>query len=124
MKRTAIQRRTRLQNVKPIRRQTRLKPVNSARKAKRFERDFGSKRVWIVAMPCVAACSAPAPSDPHHVKTRASGGTKRDLVPLCRKHHNLFHSVGSAATFERETGVDLRAEADRFEAEWQERQAA
>lgn len=32
------------------------------------------------------------PVDAHHVKPRSQGGTYKDLVPLCREHHNQWHT--------------------------------
>jgi len=33
--------------------------------------------------------------DAHHVKTKGSGGGEEgNLIPLCRKHHSLVHSMG------------------------------
>lgn len=35
-------------------------------------------------------------TDLDHVKTRGSGGTddKKNLMPLCRKHHSERHTIG------------------------------
>ena len=36
-------------------------------------------------------------SDPHHIRARGRGKGVPDLgnvVPLCRRHHNLFHTLG------------------------------
>lgn len=37
------------------------------------------------------------PSDPHHIKTRGSGGgdTASNLLALCRVHHVEIHKIGS-----------------------------
>ena len=34
----------------------------------------------------------------HHIKTRASGGTDEpeNMIPICQKHHNEFHSKGTS----------------------------
>lgn len=48
---------------------------------------------WIRTLPC-CVCQAPAPSDPHHVKTRATGGSDYDTVPLCRSCHSRCHETG------------------------------
>jgi hypothetical protein len=44
---------------------------------------------------CIA-CGAHPPSDAHHIKSRGSGGDDRaeNLIPLCRKHHTLWHQLG------------------------------
>lgn len=34
------------------------------------------------------------PHDPHHIKSRGSGGddVKGNIIRLCRKHHNMSHN--------------------------------
>lgn len=36
------------------------------------------------------------PSDPHHIKSRGSGGddSPENICPLCRKHHSEIHQIG------------------------------
>ena len=36
------------------------------------------------------------PSDPHHIKTKKSGGPDEvwNLTPLCRQHHTEIHAIG------------------------------
>lgn len=43
-----------------------------------------------------AACWAPPPSDPAHIKTRGAGGPDTDwnVIPLCRTHHIEQHKIG------------------------------
>lgn len=45
--------------------------------------------------PC-AVCGARAPSDPHHLKSRGSGGGDEpdNLLSLCRRHHTEVHQIG------------------------------
>src|SRR5690606_3775495 len=88
-----------------LRRETRIRPVNPARRRARYARDFGAYAETIRALPC-SVCGAPGPSDPHHVRSRGAGGDRRDLVPLCRTHHREYHDVGRR-TFEARRGVDL-----------------
>jgi hypothetical protein len=73
-----------------LRRHTPLRPFNRERKARRYARDFGDHAQRIRQLPC-DLCGAPPPSDPHHAKSRGAGGTKRHLIPLCRKHHRRIH---------------------------------
>lgn len=56
-------------------------------------------------------------SDPHHVKTRGSGGVDADnLIPLCRYHHDEVGRIGSIS-FQVQYNLDFRAVAKRvFEA--------
>jgi hypothetical protein len=48
----------------------------------------------IRTLPCLA-CGI-TPCDAHHVKTRGAGGqdTADNLMPLCREHHTLLHTIG------------------------------
>ena len=50
--------------------------------------------------PCIV-CGQRA--DPHHLKTRASGGHDVDynLMPLCREHHAEIHKLGNIRTAEK-----------------------
>lgn len=44
--------------------------------------------------PC--CCCGDKPCDPHHIKTRGSGGgdETNNLLSLCRKHHTQIHQIG------------------------------
>lgn len=78
----------------------------------RYNRHFGSHAETIRQLRC-CVCAAPPPSDPHHVQSRGAGGTKRDLVPLCRHCHDYGHSRGWQ-TLEREANINLREIADEL----------
>lgn len=108
--------RTGLKNKTRLRRATGLARANHERRRRLYALQFGDKATFIRGLPCYA-CSADPPSDPHHVKSRGAGGTSADLVPLCRRCHDLYHSKGRE-TFAELTGCDLAAEAERLEAEW------
>ncbi len=84
---------------------SRLKKYNRERRKKLYETQFGSYAAIIRAMPC-CVCGA-RPSDPAHVKTRGAGGTKKDLVPLCRRCHT--EQGNSIKTFQRKHDIDLVA---------------
>lgn len=45
--------------------------------------------------PCVI-CRSCGGSDPHHVKSKGSGGDDLDtnVISLCRKHHTEIHAIG------------------------------
>lgn len=45
---------------------------------------------WIISLECLI-CGI-KPSDPHHVRHARSNDFM--AVPLCRKHHSEYHSVG------------------------------
>ena len=56
---------------------------------------------WIREQNC-AVCQAPPRSDPHHKigdGHGTMGGKSPDvlLIPLCRKHHDQLHQIGSTA---------------------------
>lgn len=95
---------------KPIRRS------NPQRRAKRFKQAFGSpERVAAIqAMPC-AVCGS-RPSQCAHVRSRAAGGTYRDIVPLCHAHHAEQHQIG-IASFEERHGLDLAQLAEQVASE-------
>lgn len=46
-------------------------------------------------------------SDPHHVKSKKSGGSDLTCVPMCRFHHGDFHNIG-IITFQTKYQIDLR----------------
>lgn len=48
--------------------------------------------------PC-CACGKRGEIHAHHIKTRGAGGgdTFDNLLPLCLKHHNEIHKIGSQA---------------------------
>jgi hypothetical protein len=50
---------------------------------------------YVRDIPCLV-CAAPPPSDPHHLDSGVTGSKGDDwtCVPLCRKHHREYHSVG------------------------------
>lgn len=95
---------------------------NDERQRERRERDFGLKAEFIRCQPC-DACGAPPPSDPDHHPTRAAGGTKENLWPLCHPCHVERHSVGIETFCERH-GVDATERTEHWEDEWQRRTAA
>ena len=70
-----------------------MKRANPERREKRYARDFGERAVAVREMPCWV-CGIDGPSDPHHEPSRARGGTRRDMVPLCRRCHDARHSGG------------------------------
>ncbi len=83
-----------------------LNPYNRKRRKKLYEKNFGDYAAIIRAMPC-CVCGRRPPSDPAHVRSRGAGGTKRDLVPLCRRcHDEQGHGI---KTFQRKHDIDLVA---------------
>ncbi len=127
MKRTALTRRTplkrggSLRREAPIARRTRLRPVNRERKLERYEAAFGDRAELVRAMPCLLlGTECWGPIEAAHVRSRGAGGTRRDLVPLCSKHHREQHDTG-IKTFAARHGIDLHAAADRLARELDER---
>lgn len=88
MKRSKPMRRTPLARGKSkLKSKGRIRPVNPARKAKRFDANFGSKaRVeWVNSHPCLCRGKHPACSGRTvnaHVTSRGAGGKAEDIVPL------------------------------------------
>lgn len=91
-------------------RKTPMKRANPKRRAAKYERNFSGgigHDTWIRAQPCAldpdrakavgliplaGDCSRPRRVEAAHAKARGMGGcggTWRDLVPLCRKHHGV-----------------------------------
>lgn len=96
MKRTALQRRTR------------LRPFNRERRARLHLEDFGPPgyREWIVSHPCVVPGCARTDIQACHAKSRGAGGKAEHLVPMCSDHHRESHQVG-IRTFEAKRGLLL-----------------
>lgn len=86
-------------------RRTKLK-AKGRRATEKHERDFGDRAVEVRRMPCLVCGTTP--SDAHHEPPRSLGGTSKDLVPLCRRHHNVRHQIGPTRFYER-YGIDLAA---------------
>jgi hypothetical protein len=80
-----------------LRRKTPLAKVNRRRRDEAWVKAFGSpERVkFVAALPCLV-CGV-LPSENHHVRSRGAGGSYHDVVPLCRRCHDRFHTIGSLA---------------------------
>lgn len=91
----------------PLRRRSRIRPINPKRLEWLRELQFGDWANEIRSMPC-AVCSHPPPSEPHHTRSRGAGGTKKGLVPLCIFCHAEWHALGRF-TFAEKYQVDLAA---------------
>jgi len=113
----------------PLRRHTRVKPVNPERKAKLFERNFGDKAEWIREQPCEVTGADPLAwkIDAAHAKARGMGGCggdKRDLVPLVWFVHVAFDEASDGDFLKRygRTKQSVKDTAPLYEAAWQEYQ--
>lgn len=115
-----LTRRIQLRSTSRLARKTRLAPVNRARRAKSYARNFGPRADAVRAMPClVAGCRLPTVAA--HARARGMGGAKgdaRELVPLCQPHHLEAgeHRTSQRAAFEERHGLDLTTEAARIAA--------
>lgn len=113
------------------------KARNPKRKAREFERCYGStaRVAFVKSLPCIVCGRGPC--DNAHIRGDGAG-RKADytaIVPLCcmpmddpwnpgyhRGHHGLFHKIGVesfVALYQtRRRGLDLEAEAAKTEAAW------
>lgn len=97
----------------PLKRYTRLRPRNTKRAAKRRKEAFGAQARLARLMLCAVPTCSQAPCDPAHVLSRGAGGKDRDVVPLCRKHHQEQHKLG-IVTFQARHNANLRLVADEL----------
>lgn len=110
MKRTALKRRKR------------VNPVNPDRRAREFQRAYGSEeRVYYVGqhLACVVPDCHAHECDNAHIETGGMG-RKADadkVAPICNPHHRLLHQHGPE-TFEAAYGVDLEEAAADTESRW------
>ena len=71
---------------------------------------------WIRGQRCIVKICK-KPGEPAHLKTRGSGGyDRKNIVPLCRFHHQC--QEGKTEAFELEYGLDLQDQADWFDAKY------
>lgn len=100
----------------PLRRLAPLRPRNVKRQRERFACCFGQRGALVRAMPCLVGVACRGAVQAAHARSRGAGGTRRDLVPLCARHHREQHDVG-LATFMARHRVDLIAAAARIAAD-------
>ena len=88
-----------------------INKINDARKSKRFKRYYHSEAyvLAVKATPC-SVCGI-RPSHAHHLRSKGAGGTFKDLVPLCEKHHYEFHNTGTR-TVQTKYDIDLTEHAE------------
>lgn len=127
MKRTPLKRKTPLRGgTEPMRpkrgvkrvekpgRKTKLRQRNPERLARLRRKQFGEHADFIRSLPCALRghdAGICGPSEAAHVRSRGAGGTAKDLVPLCQRHHAEQHSMG-ILTFQEHYEIDLQAIAD------------
>jgi len=127
-----LMRRTPLRPGKPLRRKTRLNPVNTKRRQSEVERAYGevAYRVWGSMQPCCACGRVPTQSSPNHnahIKPRGEPPSgmgrkagKEWLVTLCSDCHEQYHKHGEKA-FELHHKIDLDLMAAARWCRWRER---
>lgn len=99
---------------KPLKRKSRVNPVNKERRTRVRAETFGPQAALCRTLPC-CVCRRPAPSDPAHVRSRGAGGKDRgNVTPLCRYHHDEEGRVG-ILTFQAKHRIDLWAIAAALE---------
>lgn len=92
-------------------RQTRINRTHKSRFPKIRDQQFIA---WIRNQPCALASRTQCDywftsSEADHVRTRGAGGQDHaNLIPLCRKHHQIRHDVG-VKSFAAGYGIDLKA---------------
>lgn len=139
-----MKRHTHLGRKGPLSRKTRIRPANPKRKAKAYARNYGERGDAVRAMGCLCVKAlrswdfdeqvtedTPGQCDAHpiqaaHSVARGMGGAKgdrRDLVPLCGRHHAEAGERGTSqrAAFEHRYDVSLGDEAHRIAVELDER---
>ena len=96
-----------------LRRKTPLRQVNPQRAAKRRREAFGRRAVVVRTLRCLVGAGCEGAVEAAHVRSRGAGGDRRDLIPLCSRHHREQHACG-IKTFSARYGLDLQAEAARL----------
>lgn len=71
-----------------------------------FKYFCSEERVQAIKESQCIICSS-LPSDNAHVRSRGSGGTWKDIIPLCRIHHTELDTKG-INTFEKKHQINLK----------------
>jgi hypothetical protein len=89
------------------------------RRRARFELQFHSPGFvyFTHCKPCVVPGCHDRQMNACHWRSRAAGGTWRDIYPGCHGHH--MEQERGFTTFERKYGLDLRASAARLVSFWE-----
>lgn len=66
------------------------------KRPREIDRDF---LAFVRQHVCAVCCESPV--DAHHLKTKATGGSDRNAVPLCKHHHMEWHALGNRLFTER-----------------------
>ncbi len=105
----------------PLRNKSRLKRTRLKPRGKNYEKlrikNFGIKGNWIKLQPCDVCGQRYPNSDPHHDPPISLGGKKKDLLPLCRRHHMVRHDIGPTR-FNVRYKTNLLERAAYFERKW------
>lgn len=103
---------------RPLARKSRINPVNKARRHERFERAYHSVGFvqWIHSLGCSVDGCRETDIEACHVVARPAG-TWRDVVPMCRVHHSMQHTLG-IRSFERRFNIELSLVASAVAQRW------
>ena len=77
-----------------------------AKQSAKTKRILKARLAEIRDITCFAYGCGFSPCDPAHVKSRGAGGTYRDIIPLCHRHHQEQHTIG-ILTFARKYHTTL-----------------
>lgn len=77
-------------------------------------------REYVRSHPC-CACPRGLASEPHHLKSKGSGGDDYFCVPLCRYCHQEIETVGRQ-TFQDRKGINLWEVCAKLLVEWMKRE--
>lgn len=111
----------------PIKRKTRVRPINRKRKAKTFARAYGgsARAEFVKGMACIVGRIQEYPKcwgDMVNAHIKGDGaGRKADArfcVPLCVYHHDQLHEL-QPRLFQLGYGVNLEEAAKATEMAWQ-----
>ena len=63
----------------------------------------GKHNKWLIMPSCLINKNCFGRLDPHHLKTRGSGGddSQTNVMPLCRLHHTELHKIGLSSFVEK-----------------------
>jgi len=137
VKRTPLRRKSPLRSTssllaaKPLARVCELKRTAFKRKARRPKPgDEPAYKAWVKTLPCCVGGKRCGKADPHHLidgkgdARKGMGQTAPDrfLLPMCRRHHDLFHAgKGVFAHFDAAQRLTFQEqECERLRAIWAE----
>lgn len=109
----------RVRGRKTLNRGKRINPENTDRVRDQWAIAYHSEAfcAWLRSLNCAVGGCLSARIEVAHAKSRGAGGTWKDCLPLCTRHHESQHSLG-IETFEKKVGFRLADAADKVHGEW------